>query len=850
MNDNNNAGDFDDHEPGDVNGNVDPAFLRKQKQQARGANPNRAPSEPGAVRPPRAPREPRAPRPPRDPNAVPLDPNAPPVDANTAPIDPNAAPRGPSRNRTPRGPRGPRVPRPVANGADVVIGDGASAVSTESNTALAPPPAASFAQDANFDAQSTNNSDNNAAPNDGSAPTENAPAAGYFDRGPRRNRRGGRNRNRNDRNDRVDRNDPNAPRRSSNIDGAPMSADATSSTPEFDVDGTPLPFDAVQADESQNNEYVRPTPNAGAFGNPELPMDRGARQKNRSRNRREGLAADRVRERSRAPGALVATGDLPPDGTLPISGVNEAGERDGERLHKVLAQQGLGSRRNMEALIEAGEVEVNGQRAHVGQVVNEKDRVHVKRRKVSIRLGDDNPSILIYHKNAGEIVSRDDPEQRDTVFDRLPRPDHGKWVAIGRLDYNSEGLMLFTTSGELANRLMHPSYQVMREYSVRVLGELTPEQEDQLVDGIELDDGPARLLSLDRIDRDSDSANHWYKVSLQEGRNREVRRMFEFMGLTVSRLIRTTYGIVSMPSWLKRGQYKQIDETDVFNILESVGMRSRKKLEKAARFGGARGKLPPAGPLGPMRSANEHEAIYNGLPASPAGGGNGARDQRRGRNGGGGNRGGGYGSYDAQPPAALQQQQFPGFGGATEMAANTSFNGRGNRGGRGGPGGAGRVRRGPGGEVDGNVMPGYGANAGNSGRRGPPRGGARPGGPNPNPNAAGAAGNPNGGRGGMRRGGNGGGGRGPRPFGGRVQGGEAAPFDPNATPGAMSAGVGVDGNTMPAHPDGGESRNPRRGGRRRRGNGGGRPPRGEGGAPVEGGASAPSTPSTGSGESE
>jgi len=321
--------------------------------------------------------------------------------------------------------------------------------------------------------------------------------------------------------------------------------------------------------------------------------------------------------------------------------------------------------------------------------------VHVKRRKVAVKLGDDKPRILIYHKQAGEIVSRDDPEQRDTVFDRLPKPDHGKWIAIGRLDYNSEGLLLFTTYGELANRFMHPRYEILREYSVRVLGELTPEQEDQLMDGIELEDGPARVLSLDRIDRDSDAANHWYRLTLNEGRNREVRRMFEHLGLTVSRLIRTSYGCVQMPSWLKRGQFKQLDEAETFNVLESVGLRSKKKLEKAARFGG-RNKLPQQ-PLGPMRSATEHEAIWTGAPAD-AGMGQG----RRGR--GGGNGGAGQGGRNKRgrggapgASASLTQQQFPGFGGATEMQSV----GRRQR----TPGN--KVKRGRNGEVNGNVAPGY-----------------------------------------------------------------------------------------------------------------------------------------------
>ncbi|MGL5003648.1 MAG: pseudouridine synthase, partial [Casimicrobium sp.] len=406
----------------------------------------------------------------------------------------------------------------------------------------------------------------------------------------------------------------------------------------------------------------------------------------------------------------------------------------------------------------------------------ESDRVFVKRRKVNIKLGDDNPRILIYHKPAGEIVSRDDPEQRDTVFDRLPRPDHGKWVAMGRLDYNTEGLLLFTTYGELANRMMHPRYEILREYSVRILGELTPEQEDELIDGIELDDGPARVLSLDRIDRDSDGANHWYRITLNEGRNREVRRMFEHLGLTVSRLIRTRYGVVNMPSWLKRGQFKLLDENDTFNILESVGLRSRKKLEKAARFGGARGKLPQ-GPVGPMRSATEHEAIWTGAPA-PGAGMPGARGDRRngGRNGRGNPRGReARGGDQFGASLSLQQQQFPGFGGASAAQPGQERRGRNQRFGRGGEGGQ---RRG-GGDVNGNVAPGYRAN--------------------------GQANGNNQGRGRNNR-------RGRGRDGNVGNVGNAAPFDPNVVGTAANDAVGFEpGNTIEGAPNRNPNGNQRRG---------------------------------------
>ncbi len=599
-------------------------------------------------------------------------------------------------------------------------------------------------------------------------------------RGPRRNRRGGRGRN--GRN--GDPREGQGPRGPNPND--PM------------IDGVFVPNDpAFAADGAQFGEgEYRPenNPNPGAFGDPGRPMDRAGRRNRNQRDRREQAHPVRIGQRAASeyaaprfdaeglPIAMAPASDEPA-----ISGVNDAGERDGERLHKVLAQQGLGSRRNMEAMIAAGEVQVNGAKARVGQVVNEYDRVHVNRRKVTVKLGDDNPRILIYHKQSGEIVSRDDPEQRDTVFDRLPKPDHGKWVAVGRLDYNSEGLMLFTTYGELANRFMHPRYEILREYSVRVLGELTPEQEDQLMDGIELDDGPARVLSLDRIDRDSDAANHWYKITLNEGRNREVRRMFEHLGLTVSRLIRISYGVVQMPSWLKRGQSKLLDEAETFEVLESVGLRSKKKLEKAARFGG-KNRIPQQ-PLGPMRSAAEHEAVWTGLPSDamaapgrgrrqpggrgvPGQGGPGANGRQGGRFNSGNASSSGRGRNGPAAPAALQQQQFPGFGGATEMPVVGRRQQR-------TPGN--RVKRDGNGEVNGNVAPGY---------RGAPAGGngANAGGRN-NRRNAGNGGNANGAIGAVGAGNGSGANRGGR----QRRGGRG----PNAGAGARAEGVAAGAATMP-----------------------------------------------------
>jgi 23S rRNA pseudouridine2605 synthase len=207
--------------------------------------------------------------------------------------------------------------------------------------------------------------------------------------------------------------------------------------------------------------------------------------------------------------------------------------------------------------------------------------------------------VLLYHKPAGEIVSRSDPEGRPTVFDKLPKLGSAKWIAVGRLDFNSEGLLLFTTSGELANRLMHPRYEVEREYAVRVLGLLTPEQQRQLVEGIELDDGIAKAQSV--RDGGGEGANHWYHIVVPEGRNREVRRLIEALGLTVSRLIRTRYGVVNMPPQLKRGQTLELERDELNQLLSAAGMPLSEAREQ--RQGDAQGG---------NKSAHEHRGPPRG----------------------------------------------------------------------------------------------------------------------------------------------------------------------------------------------------------------------------------------------
>lgn len=241
-----------------------------------------------------------------------------------------------------------------------------------------------------------------------------------------------------------------------------------------------------------------------------------------------------------------------------------------QRLHKLLALAGLGSRRDMELLIESGRVTVNGKPAVVGQGVTEHDVVRLDSRPLKLPFEAELPQVLIYHKPEGEIVSQDDPEGRASVFDKLPKVKHGKWIAIGRLDMNTSGLLIFTTSGELANHFMHPRYEVEREYAVRIFGELTEGQMTQLTEGIELEDGPASFDSI--RPQGGEGANHWYQVILREGRNREVRRLFEAFQLPVSRLMRVRFGPVNLPPRVKRGTMLKLEQKEVVGLLEWAGL--------------------------------------------------------------------------------------------------------------------------------------------------------------------------------------------------------------------------------------------------------------------------------------
>ncbi|MFO8045783.1 MAG: 23S rRNA pseudouridine(2605) synthase RluB [Halomonas sp.] len=246
-----------------------------------------------------------------------------------------------------------------------------------------------------------------------------------------------------------------------------------------------------------------------------------------------------------------------------------------EKLQKVLARAGFGSRREMETAIADGRVKVNGQVATLGDRIEMRDRVLFDSRPVTLRGAEEVPRrVIMYNKPEGELCTRKDPEGRRTVFDRLPRLKGERWIAIGRLDINTSGLLLFTTDGELANRLMHPSTQVEREYAVRVMGQVTRQNVVAMVEGVMLDDGPASFTDVQEFG--GEGINTWFHVVIQEGRNREVRRLWESQGLTVSRLKRVRYGNIFLDKRAKAGEWLELSQDEVDDLSELAGLASRK----------------------------------------------------------------------------------------------------------------------------------------------------------------------------------------------------------------------------------------------------------------------------------
>jgi 23S rRNA pseudouridine2605 synthase len=258
-----------------------------------------------------------------------------------------------------------------------------------------------------------------------------------------------------------------------------------------------------------------------------------------------------------------------PKAKTPQSAPDAAIPAAGEKLQKVLARAGLGSRREMERWIEAGRVVVNGKAAHLGDRVDVRDQLAVDGRTIELAPAQEARCIL-YHKPPAEVCSRNDPEGRRTVFERLPKLKSGRWISIGRLDFNTSGLLLFTTDGELANALMHPSSNIEREYMVRVMGDVQEDMLQRMLAGVMLEDGVARFTDIQEIG--GEGINRWFCVVLMEGRNREVRRLWESQGLTVSRLKRVRYGEVFIPPKVKQGQWVELERAEVKSLYRMAAL--------------------------------------------------------------------------------------------------------------------------------------------------------------------------------------------------------------------------------------------------------------------------------------
>lgn len=315
------------------------------------------------------------------------------------------------------------------------------------------------------------------------------------------------------------------------------------------------------------------------------------------------------------------------------------------KLHKVLAQAGMGSRLEMEQLILEGRITVNNEPAHIGQRVQFGDHVKVNGKPIRFRIDAPPARVIAYHKPVGEVVTHDDPQNRPTVFRRLPKLYQGKWQSVGRLDLNTEGLLLFTSSGELANNLMHPRFGLEREYAVRVLGALNKEEKQRLLDGVKLDDGVAQFGSIE--EGGGEGSNCWYRVTISEGRNREVRRMFEAVGHAVSRLIRIRYGAMVLPRGLKRGAWMELDEGDINALMQAVSARASRETvggsgsdatavargESSGREAGARNQRRGVRGSGPRSSGS-------GLRNMPAGGTKESGQNRKNRTASGDRQGG------------------------------------------------------------------------------------------------------------------------------------------------------------------------------------------------------------------
>jgi len=436
-------------------------------------------------------------------------------------------------------------------------------------------------------------------------------------------------------------------------------ADAEVAPPQTPVD-LPAVVASEPAAESARSEHDSP-PQASELGQGEAsaseqqpaaaeggvpPRDGGRRNRNRRRGRRGGDAARELAGSGLPEGVAAVDGELPPAVAEPrlhlpqpevgevfanvVSGAYDAeappaegeslplvppkrvlaAEPDAPKLQKVLAQAGIGSRRDMEQLVAEGRITVNGEPAHVGQRISFGDQLRIDGKVIKARIAPPPPRVLAYHKPAGEVVTHDDPQHRPTVFRRLPRLPQGKWQSVGRLDINTEGLLLFTNSGELANQLMHPRFGVEREYAVRVLGVVDQAERERLLQGVEIDGQSCAFKSIE--DGGGEGANRWYRVVITEGRNREVRRLFEAVGHAVSRLIRVRYGSVVLPRGLRRGLWVDLDEVDVWTLRRMARPNPR-----------------PPGPNGEGAEAGPQQPRADGERRGRRGGRKGRNDRRR-----------------------------------------------------------------------------------------------------------------------------------------------------------------------------------------------------------------------------